>query len=247
MSPGPPTIRADGLHKSFGDLHVLQGVSLTVDRGEVLVIIGPSGSGKSTLLRCLNLLIYPDAGSVWIDGVLTTHPKVHPEWVREQIGMVFQGFNLFTHLRAIDNVTLGLRKLKGLRPSEARDAGERLLQRVGLADKFREYPANLSGGQQQRVAIARALALNPKVVLFDEPTSALDPEFISEVLDVMTALARDGMTMIVVSHEIGFAKNVANRVLFLDGGTVIEMGAPREVIDHPREPRTREFMGKILG
>lgn len=247
MNPSRPVIKAENVHKSFGDLHVLKGVSLTVDKGEVLVILGPSGSGKSTLLRCLNLLIYPDAGRVWVDGVLTNDPKVRPEWVREQVGMVFQSFNLFTHLRAIDNVTLGLRKLKHVPPEEAAEVGARLLERVGLRDKLREYPANLSGGQQQRVAIARALAMNPKVVLFDEPTSALDPEFISEVLDVMTSLARDGMTMVVVTHEIGFAKGVGDHLLFLDDGKVLEAGPPTEVIENPQLSRTQAFMSKILG
>ncbi len=247
MSGAPPVIRAENIHKSFGDLHVLNGVSLTVDRGEVLVIIGPSGSGKSTLLRCLNLLVSPDSGRVWIDGVLTTRPDVRTEWVREQVGMVFQSFNLFTHLRAIDNVTLALRRVKGMPPEEARERGKRQLDRVGLGDKLEEYPANLSGGQQQRVAIARALAVNPKVVLFDEPTSALDPEFISEVLDVMTSLAKDGMTMVVVTHEIGFAKGVGNRVLFIDGGRVVEEGKARDVIENPQQPRTQAFMSKILG
>ena len=247
MSGGRGVIRAENLHKSFGDLHVLRGVSLTVDKGEVLVILGPSGGGKSTLLRCLNLLVYPEAGKVWVDGVLTTDPRVRPEWVREQVGMVFQSFNLFTHLRAIDNVTLGLRKLKKVPADEAAEIGTRLLERVGLQDKLREFPANLSGGQQQRVAIARALAMSPKVVLFDEPTSALDPEFISEVLDVMTNLAREGTTMIVVTHEMGFAKGVGDHILFLAEGQVLEEGPARELIDHPKGARTQAFMSRILG
>lgn len=247
MSASRGAIRAEALHKSFGDLHVLRGVSLTVDKGEVLVILGPSGGGKSTLLRCLNLLVYPDAGQVWVDGVLTTDPRVRPEWVREQVGMVFQSFNLFTHLRAIDNVTLGLRRVKKVPAEEAADIGARLLERVGLEDKLREFPANLSGGQQQRVAIARTLALNPKVVLFDEPTSALDPEFISEVLDVMTSLAREGMTMVVVTHEMGFAKGVGDHILFLADGQVLEEGPARDLIDHPQRARTQAFMSKILG
>ena len=240
-------IRAENVHKSFGDLHVLKGISLTVDRGEVLVILGPSGSGKSTLLRCLNLLIYPETGRIWVDGVLTTDPRVRPEWVRQQVGMVFQSFNLFTHLRAIDNVTLGLRKIRRVPREEAARTGAELLERVGLGDKLREYPANLSGGQQQRVAIARALAMNPKVVLFDEPTSALDPEFISEVLDVMTSLARDGTTMVVVTHEMGFAKGVGDHILFMADGQVLEEGPARDLIDHPKHDRTRAFMSKILG
>jgi polar amino acid transport system ATP-binding protein len=247
VSPGGPIIQAKDLHKRFGDLKVLEGVSLTVDKGEVLVILGPSGGGKSTLLRCLNLLVYPDAGQVWVDGVLTTDARVRPEWVREQVGMVFQSFNLFTHLRAIDNVTLGLRKLKRIPAEEAKRTGMRLLDRVGLGDKVREFPANLSGGQQQRVAIARALALSPKVVLFDEPTSALDPEFISEVLDVMASLAQEGTTMVVVTHEMGFAKGVGDHILFLADGKVLEEGPAQELIEHPRRARTKEFMSKILG
>lgn len=247
MSASWAVIRAENVHKSFGDLHVLRGVSLTVDKGEVLVVLGPSGSGKSTLLRCLNLLVYPEMGQIWVDGVLTTDHRVRPEWVREQVGMVFQSFNLFTHLRAIDNVTLGLRKIKRIPADEAAEEGERLLRRVGLGDKLREFPANLSGGQQQRVAIARALAMSPKVVLFDEPTSALDPEFISEVLDVMTSLAREGMTMVVVTHEMGFAKGVGDHILFLAEGEVLEEGPARDLIDHPKRARTRAFMSKILG
>ncbi len=247
MSASHAVIRAKDLHKSFGDLHVLRGVSLTVDKGEVLVILGPSGGGKSTLLRCLNLLVYPDEGQVWVDDVLTTDPRVRPEWVRQQVGMVFQSFNLFTHLRAIDNVTLGLRKLKKFSSDKAEEIGVRLLERVGLGDKLREFPANLSGGQQQRVAIARALAMNPKVVLFDEPTSALDPEFISEVLDVMTNLAKEGTTMIVVTHEMGFAKGVGDHILFLAEGRVLEEGPAHELIDHPKNARTQAFMSRILG
>ncbi|MFQ6013610.1 MAG: amino acid ABC transporter ATP-binding protein [Thermoplasmata archaeon] len=240
-------IRAENVYKSFGELRVLRDVSLTVDKGEVLVVLGPSGSGKSTLLRCLNLLVYPEEGRIWVNGVLTTDPQVRPEWVREQVGMVFQSFNLFTHLRAIDNVTLGLRKLRRVPADEATEVGARLLERVGLGDKVQEFPANLSGGQQQRVAIARALAMSPKVVLFDEPTSALDPEFISEVLDVMTSLAREGMTMVVVTHEMGFAKGVGDHILFLAEGKVVEEGPARELIEHPKNARTRAFMSKILG
>jgi ABC-type polar amino acid transport system ATPase subunit len=239
-------IRTENLHKYFGDLHVLKGINLEVKKGDVLVIIGPSGSGKSTLLRCINLLILPDEGSVYIDGVKVNTPQIRPEWVREQIGMVFQSFNLFTHLTALDNVTLALRKVKGWDKERAKQRGRELLLRVGLADKEGAYPAQLSGGQQQRVAIARALATDPKAVLFDEPTSALDPEYIKEVLDVMTDLARAGMTMIVVSHEMGFAKNVASRVLFMDHGLVLEEGTPQEVFDTPKQERTRAFIGKVL-
>lgn len=239
-------ITVRGVHKSFGELHVLRGVSLEVNKGDVLVIIGPSGSGKSTLLRCINLLIRPDAGEVIIDGVKVTDPKIRPEWVREQVGMVFQSFNLFTHLTALNNVMLGLRKVKGMDRNEAERLARFELERVGLADKADAYPAQLSGGQQQRVAIARTLALNPKAVLFDEPTSALDPEFIHEVLDVMTKLADEGMTMVVVSHEMGFARNVADRVLFMADGVVLEEGAPEELFENPRTERMRAFIGKIL-
>ncbi|HEY7587141.1 MAG TPA: amino acid ABC transporter ATP-binding protein [Thermoplasmata archaeon] len=239
-------IRGEGLHKWFGSLHVLKGVSFDVQKGDVLVVIGPSGSGKSTLLRCINLLVQPDRGRVLLEGVQVNTPDVRPEWVRQQIGMVFQQFNLFAHLTALENVTLGLRKIKKMDADQAAAKGKDRLARVGLAHKADAYPAELSGGQQQRVAIARALAMDPKVVLFDEPTSALDPEFIKEVLDVMTQLARDGMTMVVVSHEISFAKNVATRVMFLDDGTVLEEGTPEQVISSPRHERARAFMGKIL-
>ncbi len=239
-------IRVDGLHKWFGTLHVLKGISLEVQKGDVLVIVGPSGSGKSTLLRCINLLVQPDKGSVYLDGVKVNEPKVRPEWVREQVSMVFQQFNLFAHLTAIENVTLGLRKVQGVSEEDARRKGMALLDRVGIVHKEKAYPAELSGGQQQRVAIARALAMDPKAVLFDEPTSALDPEFIKGVLDVMTQLARDGMTMIVVTHEMGFARSVANRVLFMDNGVVLEEGTPGQVIETPRHARTRAFMGQIL-
>ncbi|HEV8594300.1 MAG TPA: amino acid ABC transporter ATP-binding protein [Thermoplasmata archaeon] len=240
-------IRIEGVHKWFGTLHVLKGVSLEVRKGEVLVLIGPSGSGKSTLLRCINLLVEPDEGSVYLEGVKVNTREIRPEWVRQQVGMVFQSFNLFTHLTALENVTLGLVKVKGTDPARADEVGKKLLARVGLAAKVHGYPAELSGGQQQRVAIARALAMDPKAVLFDEPTSALDPEFIREVLDVMTGLARDGMTMIVVSHEMGFARSVANRVLFMDGGVILEEGTPQQLFEAPTHERTRAFVSKILG
>ncbi len=239
-------IRVEGIHKHFGALHVLKGVTFGVEKGEVVVLVGPSGSGKSTLLRCINLLVQPDEGRVLIDGVQVNAPNIRPEWVRQQVGMVFQTFNLFTHLTALQNVTLGLTRVARLSQDAARTRGLELLRRVGLAEKVAAYPAQLSGGQQQRVAIARAIAMNPKAVLFDDPTSALDPEYIKEVLDVMAALAREGMTMIVVTHEMGFARNVANRVLFLDGGVILEEGTPEQVFGHPREERTRAFMSKIL-
>jgi len=240
-------ITVRNLHKWFGELHVLKGVSLEVKKGEALVIIGPSGSGKSTLLRCINLLVQPDEGDVIIDGVKVNDPKIRPEWVRQQVGMVFQSFNLFTHLTALQNVMIGLTKVKRLPRPEAERIARFELDRVGLADKADAYPAQLSGGQQQRVAIARALALNPKAMLFDEPTSALDPEYIREVLDVMTKLAEEGMTMVVVTHEMGFAHNVADRVLFMAEGVVVEEGAPEEIFERPQKDRTKAFVGKILG
>src|SRR3989449_8223199 len=209
-------------------------------------MIGPSGSGKSTLLRCINLLVEPDAGRVFIDGVHVNRHDINREWVRQQVGMVFQSFNLFTHLTALENVMLGPILVKGVSREQAEDKAKQLLARVGLAAKANAYPAELSGGQQQRVAIARALAMNPKAMLFDEPTSALDPEYIREVLDAMAALARDGMTMIVVTHEMGFASEVAKRILFMDAGRIIEEGSPEEIFHSPKQERTRTFVGKIL-
>ena len=225
---------------------MLKGVDLAVAKGDVLVLLGPSGAGKSTVLRCINLLVQPDKGAVYLEGVRVNAPKVRPEWVRQQIGMVFQQFNLFAHLTALGNVTLGLRRALHVSAEDADRKGKALLARVGLAHKEDAYPAELSGGQQQRVAIARAIAMDPKVVLFDEPTSALDPEFIKGILDVMAQLARDGMTMIVVTHEMGFARNVANRVVFMDDGKVLEEGPPNEIILSPKHQRTQEFMSKIL-
>src|SRR6059036_3652027 len=237
-----PMVEARKVRKSFGDLEVLRGIDMQVKKGEVLVIVGPSGSGKSTLLRCINLLIQPDSGDIFLEGVKVNDPDIRPEWVRQQIGMVFQSFNLFTHLTALKNVMLGLTKVKRLDGLEAEKIARYELERVGLADKADAYPAQLSGGQQQRVAIARALALNPKVMLFDEPTSALDPEYIHEVLDVMTKLAEEGMTMIVVSHEMGFARNVADEVVLMDEGVIIERGTPEEMFERPTQERTRAFM-----
>ena len=239
-------IRVKDIQKHFGALHVLRGISFEVQKGEAIVVIGPSGSGKSTLLRCINLLVEPDSGEVFIDGVQVNRRGIRHEWVRQQVGMVFQSFNLFTHLTAIDNVTLALIRVKGMDRDKAIQKARVLLDRVGLAAKANSYPAELSGGQQQRVAIARALAMDPKAMLFDEPTSALDPEYIREVLDVMTALAREGMTMIVVTHEMGFASNVASRILFMDAGKVIEEGSAEQIFQHPNEERTRAFVSKIL-
>ncbi len=240
------TLSLRGIEKWYGDHHVVRGVDLDVEKGEVLCIIGPSGSGKSTLLRCTNLLVSPDAGEVILDGVRVNRPEIRPEWVRQQIGMVFQSFHLFTHLTALRNVTLGLTDVKGLERSEAHRKAVFELERVGLGDKLAAYPAQLSGGQQQRVAIARALAMDPKVLLFDEPTSALDPEFIHEVLDVMGQLAREGMTMVVVSHEMGFAREVADQIVFFDEGRIVESGSPEEIFDRPGHERTKAFVGKIL-
>lgn len=239
-------IEVRNVHKRFGDLHVIRGVSFEVSKGEVVVIIGPSGSGKSTLLRCINRLVEPDEGEVYIDGVPITGIKKGAEKIRSTVGMVFQNFNLFTHLPALENVILGLTKVKGISPGKARETGLRLLEKVGLPEKAHSYPSQLSGGQQQRVAIARALAMDPKAVLFDEPTSALDPELIGEVLEVMTRLAREGMTMVVVSHEMGFVRNVAKRVLFMADGTILEEGTPQDIYQNPKHERTREFISKIL-
>jgi len=239
-------IRVEGIHKHFGPLHVLRGITFDVPRGEALVIIGPSGSGKSTLLRCINLLVEPDEGKVFIDGVQVNRQDIRPEWARQQVGMVFQSFNLFTHLTVLENVAMGPIRVKGVAREVAEEKAKQLLARVGLAAKALSYPAELSGGQQQRVAIARALAMDPKAILFDEPTSALDPEYIREVLDVMAALAQDGMTMVVVTHEMGFASNVAERILFMDAGVIVEEGRPEEIFGNPKHERTRAFVSKIL-
>lgn len=240
------SIRVRGVRKSFGDLEVLRGVDLDINSGEVLCIVGPSGSGKSTLLRCINLLVFPDEGEVYLDSVALTDPRIRPEWVRQQIGMVFQSFNLFTHLTVKRNVMLALRHAKKIDRASAEKIAVYQLTRVGLADKLSAYPAQLSGGQQQRVAIARALAMDPKAMLFDEPTSALDPESIHEVLAVMGRLAEEGMTMAVVTHEMGFAKEVADRVVFFDAGRVIEEGSPEEIFERAGHERTQVFMRKIL-
>ncbi|MBO8179393.1 MAG: amino acid ABC transporter ATP-binding protein [Archaeoglobus sp.] len=234
------------LHKKFGDLEVLKGVTMNVEKGEVVVIIGPSGSGKSTLLRCINRLEEPTSGKILLDGVDITDSKVDINKIRQRIGIVFQQFNLFPHLTALQNVTLAPIKIKKMDKREAEELGLRLLEKVGLADKADYYPAQLSGGQQQRVAIARALAMNPEVMLFDEVTSALDPELVKEVLDVMKSLANDGMTMVVVTHEMGFAREVGDRVIFMDGGVIVEEGEPERIFSNPKHERTRKFLSMIL-
>ncbi len=239
-------IRVRGIRKAFGDLEVLRGVDLDVNPAEVVCIVGPSGSGKSTLLRCINLLVTPDEGEVYLGDVELTNPHIRPEWVRQQVGMVFQQFNLFTHLTVKKNVTLALRHVKHHKRRDAEKIAISQLTRVGLADKLNAYPAQLSGGQQQRVAIARALAMDPKAILFDEPTSALDPESIQDVLTVMRRLGEDGMTMVVVTHEMGFAKEVADRVVFFDAGRILEEGTPEDMFDRAGHERTQSFMKKIL-
>jgi polar amino acid transport system ATP-binding protein len=238
----------EGVHKRFGHLHVLRGVDMDVDRGQVVCVIGPSGSGKSTLLRCINLLEPPDEGRILLEGQQITGGEAQEgvDFVRRRVGLVFQQFNLFPHKSALENVNLAQQQVLGRSGQEARAKAESLLTRVGIADKMNEYPERLSGGQQQRVAIARALAMDPHVMLFDEVTSALDPELVKEVLDVMRELADDGMTMIVVTHEIGFARDVCSRVVFMDQGVVVEEGTPQEVLEHPKNERTQRFLGLVL-
>jgi glutamate transport system ATP-binding protein len=243
---GDPLVVLDGVNKHFGPLHVLKDVDLTVNRGEVVVVIGPSGSGKSTLCRTINRLETIDTGTITIDGKPLPAEGKALARLRADVGMVFQSFNLFAHKTVLENVTLGPVKAKGVNRAEARDNGMALLERVGVANQAGKLPAQLSGGQQQRVAIARALAMNPKVMLFDEPTSALDPEMINEVLDVMVSLAREGMTMIVVTHEMGFARKAANRVVFMDGGQIVEEAQPETFFTAPRSDRARDFLSKIL-
>ncbi len=241
-----PILRIEDVHKSYGSLQVLKGVSLTVQPREVVVLIGPSGSGKSTLLRCINLLNPPTKGRIWLEEQEITAPGVNQDRVRQRIGMVFQEFNLFTHLTALGNVMIGLVKVRKMRKNEARDLAMFELERVGLADRAHYYPAQLSGGQKQRVAIARALGMDPHIMLFDEPTSALDPELTGEVLAVMQKLASEGMTMIVVSHEMGFARQVANRVAFMENGVVVEEGTPQQLFEQPVHERTRAFLRNIM-
>ena len=237
-------IEINGLCKSFGDHEVLKGIDQNVEEGEVLCIVGPSGSGKSTMLRCINRLEEPTGGEIYIDGELVTDKNV--DAMRTKMGMVFQSFNLFPHKSVLENLTIGPVNVKKADKKQSEEKGLALLERVGLAEKANEYPRNLSGGQQQRVAIARALAMDPEVMLFDEPTSALNPEMVGEVLDVMKSLAKEGMTMIVVTHEMGFAKEVADKVIFMDGGYIVEQGTPDAVLNHPQMDRTKDFLSKVL-
>lgn len=238
-------IKITGLRKSFGETEVLKGINMSVAEQEVVVIIGPSGSGKSTLLRCINYLEEPTGGEVVVDGI-PLNGEAHINEVRKEIGMVFQRFNLFPHMTVLENLILAPMKVRGMHKGEAKKLALELLNKVGLSEKADSYPESLSGGQQQRVAIARALCMKPKAMLFDEPTSALDPEMINEVLDVMRSLAKDGMTMVIVTHEMGFAKEVGDRVLFVDGGHILEEGTPEQVFNHPKEERTQNFLSKIL-
>lgn len=239
-------IKVKNLKKSFNGVQVLSGITEEIHEGEVVVVIGPSGSGKSTFLRCLNLLETPDDGEVIIDGEQINLPKVDVNVVRQKMGMVFQHFNLFPHLTVLENITLAPVKLGKMTPEQAKEKAMELLNIVGLVEKADAYPASLSGGQKQRIAIARSLAMEPEIMLFDEPTSALDPEMVGEVLDVMKNLAKSGMTMVVVTHEMGFAKEVGTRLLFIDEGKVLESGTPKEVFEHPTQERTKVFLSKVL-
>ena len=239
-------IEVKNLSKSFGNLEVLRGISEKVEDEEVVCVIGPSGSGKSTFLRCLNLLEQPTGGDVFLDGQKINDEGVNIDEIREKLGMVFQSFNLFPHMTVLKNITLAPVKVKNMPEEEAEAKARELLKTVGLDDKAEAYPSSLSGGQKQRVAIARALAMDPEVMLFDEPTSALDPEMVGEVLNVMKQLAASGMTMLIVTHEIGFAREVADRIIFMDGGYIVEEGTPAEILNNPKEPRTIDFLNKVL-
>jgi general L-amino acid transport system ATP-binding protein len=243
---GSRIIEVEGLNKWFGDFHVLKDIHLSMNRGEVVVIIGPSGSGKSTLIRCINRLEEHQEGRIVVDGVELTDDVRHIDQVRRETGMVFQQFNLFPHLTVLENVTLAPVRVRKWRKSQAEERAMYFLEKVGIPEQARKYPGQLSGGQQQRVAIARALTMEPKVMLFDEPTSALDPEVIGEVLEVMVTLAKEGMSMAVVTHEMGFAREVADRVIFMDAGQIVEVGTPEHFFENPREERTRAFLSKIL-
>ena len=246
FSNAPELIRVENLHKSFGSLHVLNGITDTIHKGEVVSLIGPSGSGKSTLLRCLNRLEEPTSGHIWFDGVDIADQSVNIDLHRQKMGMVFQHFNIFPHMSVIDNITLAPVLLKKASKDEAIAKAESLLARVGLSDKRDNKPSRLSGGQKQRLAIARALAMEPEVMLFDEPTSALDPEMVGEVLEIIKSLAKNNMTCVIVTHEMGFAREVCNRVLFMDEGIIMEQGDPHQVFDHPQNPRTKDFLSKVL-
>ena len=245
-APANKMVLIKNLYKYFGRMKAVDDVSLTVERGQVLVVIGPSGSGKSTVLRCINHLETPTRGEIWIDGIHLTHNHKDINAIRAEVGMVFQQFNLFPHLTALGNIMLAQKIVRKRSDDEAREMGLRQLERVGIPEKANEYPGQLSGGQQQRVAIARALAMDPKIMLFDEPTSALDPEMIKEVLEVMLALAKEGMTMVVVTHEMGFARNAANQIIFMDHGKIVESNTPDEFFRAPKEERTRLFLSQIL-
>ena len=240
-----PIIRVENLRKVYGDTEVLKDISFEVSEGENIVIIGPSGTGKSTLLRCINLLTKSDAGTIWLDGEEITSPDIDEDEVRQHVGMVFQDFLLFNHLTALGNVEIGLTKVYGKTQEEARVRAKQELERVGLGDKMDLYPGQLSGGQKQRVAIARSLAMDPRVMLFDEPTSALDPELIGEVLEVMRKLASEGMTMLVVTHEMGFAREVSDRIIFMEHGVIVEDGPPKDLFYKPKNQRTKDFLWKI--
>ncbi|WP_308533785.1 amino acid ABC transporter ATP-binding protein [uncultured Peptoniphilus sp.] len=239
-------IKVENLKKSFGQVEVLKGINEEIEDGEVLVIIGPSGSGKSTFLRCLNLLEEPTSGNIYFDGQDITQKSIDINKIRAEMGMVFQSFNLFNNLNIIDNITLAPKLVKNMKDDEANELARKLLNRVGLPDKEKVFPSSLSGGQKQRIAIARALAMNPKVMLFDEPTSALDPEMVGEVLSIMKDLANDGMTMAIVTHEMGFAREVGDRIIFMDEGKIIESGNPKEVFENSKEERTKAFLAKVL-
>ncbi|MFE0556735.1 MULTISPECIES: amino acid ABC transporter ATP-binding protein [Paenibacillus] len=239
-------ITVKDLHKSFGKLEILKGIDIEIAKGEVVVVIGPSGSGKSTFLRCLNLLEVPTSGEISFEGELITAKNHNINGTREKMGMVFQQFNLFPHKKVIDNITLAPIQVKGVSAKEAEATADELLKSVGLQDKKESYPSQLSGGQKQRIAIARALAMQPHVMLFDEPTSALDPEMVGEVLEVMKKLAEGGMTMVIVTHEMGFAREVGDRILFMDGGKIVEEGTPDQLFGNPTHPRTQEFLSKVL-
>ena len=241
-----PLIKAEGVEKDFGKVKALNGVDLTINKGEVVVIIGPSGSGKSTFLRCLNLLEMPTGGRILFENTDLTDAKVDINKHRERMGMVFQHFNLFPHMTVLKNMTIAPMKLHGKSKAEADEMAMKLLEKVGLRDRANAYPNQLSGGQKQRVAIVRALCMEPDVMLFDEPTSALDPEMVGEVLEVMKSLAREGMTMVVVTHEMGFAKEVASRVIFMDGGRILEQGKPEDIFSNPKNERTRQFLNSII-